>query len=82
MIENVKIIILLIVLMIDIRWFSYVLLDYNAYLAYAKLISVIMFVYVVVKNKYLRNNDVRFVKEITYLMCLPFYKCFCSITFS
>lgn len=81
MVENIKIVVLLIVLMIDIRWFSYVLLDYNAYLVYAKLISVIMFVYVIVKNRCLRNNDVMFVREIVCLMCLPFISAFIAFLF-
>lgn len=67
-----KLLVLIFILMVDIRWFSYVNLNYGAYLAFAKYLSVIMFFYVVLNWKYVRQNDGILVKQIACFMLFPF----------
>lgn len=58
--------------MVDIRWFSYVNLNYGAYLAYAKWLSVIMFFYIILnKGKTNLNNGI-IMKQIFCFMLFPF----------
>lgn len=72
MIFYIRLLVLLFILMVDIRWFSFVILNYGAYLAFAKYLSVIMFFYVILNWKYVRQINGILVKQIVCFMLFPF----------